>query len=144
MLKGWINSFLGHNVREQRSQFSSWGTQNIPLLETNVGCSAVARGGAGGRPPNNYGDMDRKTSNRWVPHIYELVFKIGSICSDFRNENFKNFQGNFPPDPLDFARPSCPHHPPPPLAQLLCPATVLRVNLVFWYQKNPQTILLRL
>ena len=32
------------------------------------------------------------------PYIYELVFKIGSICSDFRNEDFKNFQVFFLPD----------------------------------------------
>ena len=60
--------------------------------------------------------MERKSSNRWVPHIYELVFKIGSICSDFKNENFKNFQGIFSPDPLGFARSSW--VPPKHFAQL--------------------------
>ena len=56
--------------------------------------------------PNNYGEMREKINNRRVPHIYELFFKIGCICSDFRNENFKEFQGFFLLTPLHFVQPS--------------------------------------
>ena len=36
--------------------------------------SAVARGGTGGPgPPNNYGEMEKKSINGRVPHIYQLV-----------------------------------------------------------------------
>ena len=64
--------------------------------------SAVARGGAGGAPgpPIIFERWREKGNNRWDPHIYELGFKIGCICSDFRNENFKNFQVFSPWAPL--------------------------------------------
>ena len=40
---------------------------------------------------DSFGEMERKSENRRDPHIYELFFKIGCVCSNFRNENFKYF-----------------------------------------------------
>ena len=43
--------------------------------------------------------MEDKSNNRWVPHIYELVFIIWCICSNFRNGNLKNCPGFIPRPP---------------------------------------------
>ena len=54
-----------------------------------------AGGGGGGRFPNNYGEKEKKVLMDKFPYIL-ASFKIGCICSDFRNENFTNFPGFFP------------------------------------------------
>ena len=65
-----------HNVRKM-VQSASLEKQKLVLLH-----SAVARGGAG-KGPIIVERWNEKSNNRQVSHIYELVFKIGYICSDF-------------------------------------------------------------
>ena len=44
----------------------------------------------------------KSLGTRLVPRMYEVVFKIGCIWSDFTKENFKNFPVFFHPDPPRF------------------------------------------
>ena len=54
-----------------------------------------------------------------IVYIYELVFKIGCICSDFKNQIFKNVLGFFPRTPLGFAAAKL----PPPFKKNLTTTT---------------------
>ena len=69
-----------------------------------------------GKPPNNYGE--KKVLIGESLHMCELVLKIWCICSDFRNENFKNFV-EFYPDPPRF------HSAKLDPTKAFCPATTL-------------------
>ena len=92
------------------------GSQRCQQLSENqsVVSNNSAVGGPG--PPMIFDRWREKGYNRWDPHLYELVCKIGCICSDFRNENFENFHG-FSPHRFRSAK-SGPH-------KTFCPATVL-------------------
>ena len=65
----------------------------------------------------------------------ELVFKIGCICSDFRNENFSNLQG-FSPGPLRFRSAKL---PPPPKKNILPATKGLRTALKVLKEEHYKT-----